>query len=164
MDLPMSTLEVVMRLSLALVLGAVLGWERERKHKPAGLRTMTMVSLGSAGFIILTLQVLGRTGTAEGAALFDPGRVIAGIVTGIGFIGAGAIIQSRGSVAGVTTAAGVWVVAGIGMACGFGEYVLAAILTGMTLIALLVVREVLSRMTSLPRRPAPEPDAAEERD
>lgn len=104
--------QMFLRLLLAVVLGALVGYERERAGKPAGVRTHGMVSLGAALFAVVSLHGFGGTG--------DPARVAAQIVTGIGFLGAGAILHQRGNVHGLTTAASLWVTAAIGLAVGVG--------------------------------------------
>lgn len=145
MDLVVSSGELVLRLTLSLVYGALLGWDRETRHKPAGLRTHMMVSLGAASFMLVTIE-LARAATADGSgARPDPTRIIEGVTAGIGFLGGGSIIQSRGSVEGITTAAGLWVVGAIGVACGGGHYVLA---TTTALFAFVI----LSGLSFLDRR------------
>ncbi len=122
-------LEMVLRLLLATALGAIIGYQRERAGKPAGLRTHILICVGAAIFTIASLYGFGA-----GA---DPARVAAGIVAGIGFLGAGAIIRTgEGIVAGLTTAATIWVVAGIGLAAGAGLYLVSAVATGVILIVL----------------------------
>jgi len=99
------------------VLGGFIGYERESESKPAGFRTMILVSMGSCLFTIASIRI------AElGDGSFDPGRIASGIVTGIGFLGAGAIMRSSGHVLGLTTAASIWLVAAIGMGVGIGLY------------------------------------------
>ncbi len=115
-------LELVLRLLLAFALGGVLGLERERVDKPAGLRTHILVSVGSCLFTILSLTAFPGS---------DPARVASYIVAGIGFIGAGTILQTRERIVGITTAASLWLVASIGMAVGAGFYLLAAIATAI---------------------------------
>ena len=115
---------------LAVFLGGILGWQRERIGKSAGPRTYGLVTVGSALFTMLSLTAFG-----DG----DPARVAAQIITGIGFIGAGIIIHKDGGVIeGVTTAAGLWAVAAIGMAVGVGWYIQATIVTAIMLIVLIV--------------------------
>ncbi|MEK7083835.1 MAG: MgtC/SapB family protein, partial [Patescibacteria group bacterium] len=101
-------------LLLALLLGALIGWQREHIGKAAGLRTYALVSFGSALFTILSMQAIGDA---------DPGRVAAQILTGIGFIGAGVIIHKHDNVEGLTTAAGLWATSAVGMAVGAGWYI-----------------------------------------
>ena len=105
------------RLVEALVLGAMIGYERERAGKPAGVRTHGMVALGAALF-----TVVGASGFGS---LTDPARMAAQVVSGIGFLGAGAILQQRGSVHGLTTAASLWVTAAIGVAVGVGMFLMS---------------------------------------
>ena len=124
MDLLVSARDIVSRLALALVYGGLIGWEREARNKPAGLRTHMMVSLGSAAFTLVSFE-LAAAAAERGGMASDPIRIVEGVTAGIGFLGAGSIIQGRGSVEGVTTAAGLWVVGAIGIACGGGHYLLA---------------------------------------
>lgn len=120
-----SVTEVLIRLAVAVVIGGILGWDRERWNKPAGIRTHMLVSLGSATFTLLGFEV----GEHYSKQNFDPTRVLQGVVGGIGFLGAGAILQNRGQISGITTAAGVWVAGALGAAAGVGAYVLALIAT-----------------------------------
>ena len=121
--------EMILRLLLAAVFGALIGIEREYRSKVAGLRTHLLVSIGSALMMLLSQYGFGGQG--------DPARVAAQIVSGIGFIGAGAIMMDRRqSVHGLTTAAGIWVSSGIGMTVAAGMYVLSAVATALSLIGL----------------------------
>jgi len=124
LNMMLSPQEVALRFLLATLVGGVIGWPRETESKPAGLRTHMLVSLGAASFSLLGEELMLRMGHT-----FDPLRVLTGVVTGVGFLGAGAIIQSRGSVHGMTTAAGIWLVAGLGSMCGAGAYGMAIICT-----------------------------------
>jgi putative Mg2+ transporter-C (MgtC) family protein len=119
------------RLLLAAVLGGIIGLERQLRHKPAGLRTNMFICFGAAMFTVLSRQLAG---TPQ-----DSARIAAQIITGIGFIGAGSILHTRGSVTGLTTASTLFVVAGIGMAAGGGLYLTACFATGMILIALVLL-------------------------
>ena len=130
---------VCMRLLCAVLLGGLIGWDRERREKPAGLRTHMMVTLGSAAFVLLAFEVAAEVSSRYGAEGLDPTRVLQGVVGGIGFLGAGSIIQSRGHVKGVTTAASVWVSGALGAACGMGAYLLAVVTAGLALVILTVV-------------------------
>ena len=122
---------MALRLLLAAVLGAGIGFQRERAGKPAGLRTHMLICIGSALFALVSAYGFGL-----GA---DLSRVAAGVVTGIGFIGAGAIIHGgEGIVAGLTTAASIWSVAAIGLAAGTGLYLLAVVTTTLVLIVLIL--------------------------
>jgi putative Mg2+ transporter-C (MgtC) family protein len=120
---------IALKLVLAALLGGIIGIEREFRDKPAGLRTNILICVGSTLFMSISTtvaQVLGG----------DPTRIAAQIITGIGFLGAGAVMHSHGFVLGLTTAATIWVVAGIGMALGSGMYAVAVFTTVMSLITL----------------------------
>lgn len=120
----------VLSIILAVVLGAAIGLEREIKGKAAGLRTNVLISLGAAVFTIISIQMgAGHEGSIT--------RIAAGVVTGVGFLGAGAIIQDRGGIHGLTTAATIWMVASIGMACGAKLYFLAVISTLFAVVVLI---------------------------
>jgi len=116
------------RMALAVVLGTVVGYEREHEGKPAGMRTHGMVALGAALFTVVSIY--GFEGTA------DPARVAAQIVTGVGFLGAGAILHQRGSIRGLTTAAALWVTAAIGTAVGAGMYSLSIATSALVFLVL----------------------------
>ena len=120
------------RLTLAAGFGAVLGLEREYRRKPAGLRTNILIAVGSALFTILSLAM---TRHGEG----DPSRVAGQIVTGIGFLGGGAIMRNRNTVHGMTTAATIWVNAAVGIAAGAGQFGLATFTAALTLVVLVVL-------------------------
>jgi len=121
---------------ISTVLGTLVGWERQLGRKPAGLRTHTLVCLGSTMFVLVTKHAVQDIG---GPSL-DPTRMIHGVITGVGFLGAGSIIRQEGYVAGLTTAASIWMVAAIGVSVGVHAYVLAAIGTGLALVVLEVFR------------------------
>ncbi|MCX5632597.1 MAG: MgtC/SapB family protein [Phycisphaerae bacterium] len=129
MNMEVNWLDVVSLLAAA-VLGGIIGLERELRGKPAGLRTNILICLGSCVFTIIS------TSLSSGS---DPGRIAAQIVTGIGFLGAGAIIHSGAGIHGLTTAAGIWVVASVGMACGARMYFLAIVAAFVSLIILLLL-------------------------
>lgn len=135
------TVEIVSRVVLSIVLGAVLGWERQMRGKPAGLRTHMMVSMGSAAFTLLTLEIF-QIAVSSSSTQADPIRIVEGIIGGIGFLGAGTIIRSRGAVEGVTTAASIWVAGAIGVASGGGYYQIAVITAVFAWLILTVVRLV----------------------
>jgi putative Mg2+ transporter-C (MgtC) family protein len=132
---------VVGRLVLAFVLGGVIGWEREHEEKPAGLRTFILVCLGAALFVLVTLEVIreAQSLTEAGATRVDPIRTISSIAQGIGFLGAGTILVTRGSVLGLTTAAAIWATSAIGVACGLGLWEIALVGTALTFTALQVL-------------------------
>ncbi|CAN5788016.1 hypothetical protein BH23GEM9_BH23GEM9_36760 [soil metagenome] len=133
-----SSAESAFRLVLAAALGGLIGLEREASGKPAGFRTNLLICLGAALVTELSLAV-ARDVTLPGGFRSDPGRLAAQIVSGVGFLGAGTIIQARGSVVGLTTAATLWVVAAIGMAVGAGAYVQALIGTTLVMLALTIL-------------------------
>ena len=136
MNEPLSFADMLVRLALAAVGGALVGLERQIRDKPAGLRTNMLVGLGAAGFV-LTAIATTQISAPDGRQLsFDPTRILQGIVGGIGFLGAGAILHSRGNVHGITTAAAMWVVAAVGAACGFGQFNLAGAMVAACLVAL----------------------------
>jgi putative Mg2+ transporter-C (MgtC) family protein len=126
--LPSLRLDLLLQLVLAALLGGVIGLERELKAKPAGLRTNILICIGATLFTSLSVQLAAPRG--------DPGRVAAQILTGVGFIGAGTILHTRGAVTGLTSAATIWVVAAIGMALGAAAYVEAI---GTTLLVMVVL-------------------------
>lgn len=114
---------LILRSALAIFLGAIIGYERELKYKPAGLRTHILVCLGSALFTALSIN---------GFPSSDPSRVAAAVVIGIGFIGAGTVLQIKEKVMGLTTAASIWVTASIGMTIGVGFYLAAIVIAAFT--------------------------------
>jgi putative Mg2+ transporter-C (MgtC) family protein len=144
------------RLALGLVLGAMIGFERELHRQPAGFRTHSLVAVGAALFTVISAY--GFAGDSV-----DPTRIAAQIVSGIGFIGAGTILQHRGNVRGLTTAASLWSVAAIGMAAGAGLIVIAVIGTALILIVLALLDRVealarrIMRLPPEPLAPAPDP-------
>jgi putative Mg2+ transporter-C (MgtC) family protein len=129
-------LEVLFKLFVALLFGVMLGVERSMAHKNAGMRTFSLVSLGSALFVIVSQIVASQFPSSTS---LDPLRVASQIIVGIGFLGAGLIIYKGPGVVGLTTAAGMWVSAGIGMAVGFGLYALAATATFFALFIFVVL-------------------------
>ena len=130
---------IMLRMTLAALLGGLLGYERESQGKAAGIRTHMLVAMGAALFVLVPQQ--------GGMPLPDLSRVIQGIVTGIGFLGAGAIIKNREelSVQGLTTAASVWMTAAIGIACGLGREVTAVLSTLLALGVLALVPKLVDR-------------------
>jgi putative Mg2+ transporter-C (MgtC) family protein len=139
--------EVLGRVALAAVLGGVLGLEREFREREAGLRTHLLVSVGSALFTIVSAYGFREFLTSgQSVVRADPTRIAAQIVTGIGFLGAGAIIRQGLAIRGLTTAATLWVVAAIGLASGAGYYSAAVITTGVALVALWPLRALAYRV------------------
>ncbi|MEN5066271.1 MgtC/SapB family protein [Achromobacter aegrifaciens] len=133
---------IVLRLSVAMLLGGLLGYERERSGKDAGLRTHMLVALGAAIFVLVPLQ--------GGMEVGDLSRVLQGVIAGIGFLGAGAIIKLSGEreIRGLTTAAGIWMTAAIGAAAGMGREATAVVSTVMALFVLAVLRRVEARIAA----------------
>jgi len=128
-------IQIVFQLILAVIFGAIIGTERERKRKGAGLQTYSLVSLGSCLFAIVGLESINLFTDSLGIKL-DPLRIITAVATGIGFIGAGVVIFRRDHVEGITTAAGLWCTAAIGVAIGFKLYLLSSITVILTIIIL----------------------------
>lgn len=128
-----NTLQAIFKLILSLILGSVVGFERKRKGQMAGLRTFALISMGATLAMLISIYVPQEyMGLKNG----DPGRIAAQVITGIGFLGAGAIIQMKGSVRGLTTAAGIWMVSTIGLAVGVGLYMLSIVATLLILFIL----------------------------
>ncbi len=135
MTVPEDLWSSIGRLGLALLVGALVGLEREDAGKPAGLRTLAAVSLGSCLFTLLAVDLIeGWSGISN--LRLDPIRIVEGLIGGIGFLGAGAIIQSGGSVEGITTAATIWLTGALGLACGAGSWILAIVGTASALFIL----------------------------
>ena len=134
----MELIEIVLKLVLAIALGGLIGLEREASQKPAGFRTNILVCVGSA--MMMTLSVLivqAKGGTSDSLV-----RMAAGVITGIGFLGAGTILHARGTIAGLTTASTIWLVAGLGLVIGAGYYLPALIFTALTVATLVLFRRV----------------------
>ena len=127
--------EIILRIILSIILSGLIGLEREYFRKPAGLRTNILVGLGSTLVMLISIHIPVLMKNTS----LDPGRMAAQVITGIGFLGAGAIIQSRGSVKGLTTAATIWVVAAIGLAVGIGYYFAAVATTFIALVVLYIL-------------------------
>lgn len=123
----------IVRIVLSLILGSIVGVERKRKGQMAGLRTFSLISMGACIAMMLSIYVCQET---VGLLRGDPSRIAAQVISGIGFLGAGTIIQMKGSVRGLTTAAGIWIIATIGMAVGAGLYLIAIVATALVLVVL----------------------------
>lgn len=140
-----TTLSSIYKLTLSMVLGAIIGYERKRKGQIAGVRTFSLIAMGATLAMILSIYVPQEyLGLKNG----DPGRIAAQVVSGIGFLGAGAIIQMKGSVRGLTTAAGIWMVAALGLTVGVGMYVIATVATLLILFILWVLERMEHRMSA----------------
>jgi len=131
----------LVRCGIAAVCGGVIGMERELKHKPAGLRTNILICVGSAMYMAVGLLLM-----PAGTTNVDPTRIAAQVVTGIGFLGAGCIIQQGGRITGLTTAATIWVVAAIGLVAGAGHPLLALIAALIVLATLAVLAPIEERL------------------
>jgi len=137
-----SGFELVLRLTVAAFLGGVVGLERESHGRPAGFRTHILVCLGSSLVMLVSVYALAQV---TGGLGFDPGRMAAQVISGIGFLGAGTILREGANVRGLTTAASLWVVAGIGLAAGSGFYTGAMVTTGLVVITLILLDKVEQR-------------------
>ncbi len=141
--------EAAIKVAFALLCGFLLGSEREVKDKPAGLRTITLITIGATLFMIVSDLIALMTEGSADITRVDASRIAAQVVTGIGFLGAGAIIQSGGAIRGLTTAAAIWVAAGVGLCIGVGFPLLA---TGITLVVLMVLTALEPFRSWLARR------------
>lgn len=135
------------RVLLAFVLGGVVGFERERMQRPAGLRTHMLVCAGSACFTVASIYGFDELGTVR-----DPARLAAQIITGIGFLGAGTIFRTGATVRGLTTASSIWITAAIGIVAGLGMFWLAVFTTLLTFFALFVLKTAEIRRSGAARR------------
>jgi putative Mg2+ transporter-C (MgtC) family protein len=142
----LSDIEAIQRLALAMVVGAVLGVERERLDRPAGLRTYMLVVEGACLFMICAILLAEQIIRAGGVS--DPGRIASTVVQGIGFIAAGVILTTGKEVIGLTTAAGLWVATALGLLIGAGFYFVAIVAAVATVIALVALRGVELRFLS----------------
>ncbi|MCK5242515.1 MgtC/SapB family protein [bacterium] len=143
--------EMIIRLVLAIILGGLLGLNRELAHKPAGLKTHIMVCLGSSLIMLVSLELFHLYAGVSNT--IDPGRIAAQVITGIGFLGAGTIMHAEGGlIRGLTTAASIWAVAGIGLACGGGMYVLAVATTLLAVGTLAIINRFLPASERRSRR------------
>jgi len=130
------------RLVAAMMLGGVIGLEREMRAKPAGLRTHMLISLAACLFTLIALRMISDAGAGPEALRIDPLRLIEAVTSGVAFLAAGAIITGRGTVKGLTTGAGMWLAGAIGLACGIGSLPLAFLATAVALVVLAFVRLV----------------------
>ena len=139
----LTDVQIIVRLLIGAVLGGLVGFEREaHNRKIAGFRTHILVCVGATLIMLTSLYIFELY---RGSVAVDPGRIAAGVITGIGFLGAGTIIRSRVSVTGLTTAASLWTVSGIGLAVGCGFYIAACTTTVIVLAALYALRKVPTR-------------------
>jgi putative Mg2+ transporter-C (MgtC) family protein len=139
-----SAFSIIGRLVLAVIIGGLIGFEREVQRRSAGLRTHILVSLGSCLIMLTSLYVFD---IYKGSAALDPARIAAGVITGIGFLGAGAIIRSGEVVKGLTTAASLWLVAGIGLGIGCGFYMASLVTAILTIVVLFFLKRLERTIT-----------------
>ncbi len=139
--MPVSLLDLLLRLGTSVLLGGAIGYEREMREQPAGLRTHFLVSLASATFMIVSTQfVFFQHYVSDGVVRADVGRIASNVVVGIGFLGGGAILHAGLRIKGLTTAASLWLVAAVGLASGAGMLLLALLATVITLFALVALK------------------------
>jgi len=131
---------VVLRLSMAVLLGGVIGWEREVKSRAAGLRTHMLIALAAASFTLVAMELVDFSPVNESQQRTDPLRLIEAVTAGVAFLAAGSIVISGGNVRGITTGASMWLCGAIGLCCGTGDLRLALIATAMALVVLYLVR------------------------
>lgn len=134
MDSELALTDMLLRLTAAAGLAGVIGLDRELRGMAAGLRTHMLVALGAAAFLLVGLEILLATAEGDPSARIDPTRIVEGVIGGIGFLGAGSIIRSGGTIQGITTGAAIWVAGAIGVACATGNIVLAAMVTGLAAV------------------------------
>ena len=140
-----TTASSILKMVTSMLLGCCVGYERKRRGQMAGVRTFALISMGATLAMLLSVYVPQQyIGLKNG----DPARIAAQVVTGIGFLGAGAIIQMKGSVRGLTTAAGIWVTAAIGMAVGVGLYLLSIVSTILILLVLVTIERIEKRLNA----------------
>lgn len=146
---------ILLRLFLAALLGGIIGLERELKRRPAGLRTHMLVAMGAALFTVITFELVANSppGADPGGVRADPVRIVEAVTAGVAFLAAGAIIQSRGTVQGVTTGASMWLAAALGVACGAGDYTIAIMATVLTIIILAGLSWVERRILGTDEQP-----------
>ena len=148
----MENLDIIISLAVSALLGGIIGLEREQKGSSAGLRTHVLVCLGSCLIMLVSIRVFELY---KDVATVDPSRIASGVITGIGFLGAGAIMRSTQSVKGLTTAASIWVAAGIGLAAGCFFYSAAIFTTLITFFVLKAMRKFEKRINSRKKKVDP---------
>jgi putative Mg2+ transporter-C (MgtC) family protein len=150
--------EAFLRLLAAVFAGAAVGFDRELRNKPAGLRTHILISLAAALFTLITFELHEAVVSDDSRSTADPIRIIEAVTAGVAFLAAGAIIQSRGAVHGLTTGANMWLAGALGVACGAGDYTLAIFGTVFALIVLVV----LGRLEQAARKQASDKPSTDE--
>lgn len=142
MSLPASV--VALRLTMAVLLGGVIGWEREVKSRAAGLRTHMLIALAAACFTLVAMELVNFTPENESQQRTDPLRLIEAVTAGVAFLAAGSIVINKGNVRGITTGASMWLCGAIGLCCGTGDLRLALMATGMAMVVLYLIRVAIS--------------------
>jgi putative Mg2+ transporter-C (MgtC) family protein len=155
-------LEAILRTLMAVIAGSLIGLDRELRNKPAGMRTHILISLAAALFTLITFELHALFVGENGTETADPVRIIEAVTAGVAFLAAGAIIQSRGNVQGLTTGANMWLAGALGVACGSGFYLLALIGTVFALIVLVVLGKLQAKIA--PLKPADDAPAEKSQD
>jgi len=137
---------ICLRCGAAILFGFFIGFEREARDRPAGLRTHILTALAAALFTLISIELIAAFGADDEVTQLDPIRVVEAVTAGVAFIAAGAIIQSRGEVKGLTTGAGMWLAGAVGLACGVGALVIALIGTVLAVLVLLPLRMIEHRL------------------
>jgi putative Mg2+ transporter-C (MgtC) family protein len=150
--------EALLRMLAAIVAGAVVGFDRELRNKPAGLRTHILISLAAALFTLITFELHHEVVSQNSGTTADPIRIIEAVTAGVAFLAAGAIIQSRGNVRGLTTGANMWLAGALGVACGAGDYTLAAFGTIFAIIVLVILGRIEAKFLDQDPTDAPDKD------
>lgn len=143
-------LEIALRLLLAAALAALLGWDREDKDRPAGLRTYMLVALAAAVFTVLTFEIYETVSISHPDGRSDPIRIIEAVTAGVAFLAAGTIIQGRNSVRGLTTGAGMWMAGALGVAAGAGHYALAMLAAALSFFILRFLHLIIGAAPKVP--------------
>ena len=156
---------VALRLSMAVLLGGIIGWEREIKARAAGLRTHMLISLAAAVFTLVAMELVDFSHINEDQQRTDPLRLIEAVTAGVAFLAAGSIVINKGSVRGITTGASMWLCGAIGLCCGMGDLRLALLATGLALVVLYLIRQMMPATVEndAPERFAPRVDGPEDR-
>lgn len=138
--------QIIARLVIALFLGGAIGFDREVKNRPAGLRTHMLIALAASIFSVTTLEIVA--GMEKMGLSADPIRAIEAVTAGVAFLAAGTIIQSRAQISGLTTGASMWLAGAVGVACGFGFFTIAVLATGLALIVLVWLQRLSEKINS----------------
>lgn len=143
-QLPLGVMAV--RLVAACLMGLAIGFEREMRDRPAGLRTHMLTALGAAVFMIIAIEMISSFGDVDDATRLDPIRVVEAVTAGAAFLAAGTIIHGRGSVRGLTTGASIWLAGAVGLACGAGYLTVALLAVGLAVLILFPIRILESHL------------------